>query len=450
MASVTSNFNFIELKLFDKQNPSYFENQRRCSSVRRLSDCKSHKSIGDGSLGMSGDDIMSTSSGISTILSPGKLNQFTHSVHQRKRGVAVNCDISFDIGNFKQLSVDYSCSSQSNFTLEAKSKKGFPQFPSTPFKVLDIPGVEDNYYSNLLSWSDNNMIALCLSNTVYLFDYETSDADEFYQAYKMEKVTSLMFDPFGEKLAIGNVLGQVLIYDVERKKEIMSVAKHIDRVSCLDWSDKGLVSGSKDKKALLYDFRMRRHVANTFQNHTQEVCGIKWNRDGSKLATGGNDNKAIAWELRTNTPIMTMKHKAGVKALCWSTVNSDILVTGGGQDDQTIKSWNTAKDKMMFSRNIEGQVCVLLHSHLTNDIVTAKGNPENEIEVWRSNGFKKVGTLSGHTERPLYLAWSPDKSVLLSVSSDETMRFWEFCPTKAKKNYYEDDHSSSVDYSALN
>ena len=445
MASVKSNLNFIELRQFDRPTECSVANQRRCHSVRQPRDSPC-KSLDPGSLKNSGEDILSSSSGISAMLRPETHAQLTHSVRHRKRGLAVNGNDSFALDDFRQFSAAASDFSLSDFTLEARSKKGVTLFPSAPFKVLDIPGVEDDYYTNLLSWSPDNFIALCLSNTVYLFDYETSDADSFYEAYKMERVTSLVFDPFGERLAMGNVLGQVSIWDVERKKEVLSIARHLDRVSCLDWNDRGLVSGSKDKKALMYDLRMRRFVASTFQGHTQEVCGIKWNADGSRVATGGNDNKAIAWDPKASTPVMEMRHKAGVKALCWSACNPDVLITGGGLADRTIKSWNTAKSKLMFSRDIEGQVCALVHSHLTNDVVSARGSPGNEIEVWRSNGFKKVGTLSGHTERPLYLAWSPDKSTLLSVSSDETMRFWEFCPSKARKDDFSRDDTSSIDY----
>jgi WD40 repeat protein len=238
---------------------------------------------------------------------------------QRKRGNAICNEYILPDLDLKNLSHTFDESDGSSFSINVRSKKGIIHLPSDPFKILDVPGIEDDYYTNLLSWSFQNQIAISLDNTVYLFDYKTSDAESFYEAYKLEKVTSLAFDIYGERLAMGNLLGQVSIWDVERKKEIMSIDKHYDRVSCLDWSEKGLISGSKDKNAYWYDIRMRKYVTNSYKHHTQEICGIKWNSTNTRFATGGNDNQACAWDIKSNKPIMSMKHKSGVKALCWSS-----------------------------------------------------------------------------------------------------------------------------------
>jgi cell division cycle 20-like protein 1 (cofactor of APC complex) len=408
---------------------------RRCSSVQPK---KLKKDSGDhlDYLRDSTEDLLSSSSGISGFFIAAQ-PEVHGSLHHRPRGQA-DVRPGAWAEDLKQLSANLSDSSVSSlFSLEATSKKNIVALPSDPFKILDIPGVEDDYYTNLLSWSYQDQIGICLDNTVYLFDYRTNDITTFYEAYKVEKVTSLTFDPYGERLAMGNILGQVSIWDVERKKELLCIDKHIDRVSCLDWSDKGLLSGSKDKNVFWCDIRMRRFTAAKYQGHTQEVCGIKWNSDNTRFASGGNDNRAFAWETTSTKPLMTLNHRAGVKALCWATNHRDILITGGGLADRTIKSWNIGREKLMFSRDIEGQVCALAFSKLTNDVISARGSADNDIEVWRSNGFKKVGTLSGHSERPLYLAWSPKGDVLLSVSSDETMRFWQVYQTQTRAKHYD-------------
>lgn len=395
---------------------------RRCSSVQgkpgRADSAEPLDFLRD-----SKEDLLSTSSGISGFFAAAPPEE-TGSLHCRPRAVPGERPAAWE-ADFRQLSAQASDHSVSSFSLEARSKKNVIGLPSDPFKVLDVPGVEDDYYSNLLSWSARDKIAVALDNTVYLFDYRTADIATFYEAYKLEKVTSLTFDPSGERLAMGNVLGQVSVWDVERGREVLCVDRHVDRVSCLDWGDRGLLSGSRDKNVFWLDIRVRRCTATKFAAHTQEVCGVRWNSDGSRFATGGNDNRAFAWDVSSDRPLMTLPHRAGVKALCWSTTQRDILVTGGGLADRTLKSWHVGRQRLNFSRDTEGQVCALLFSKLTNDVVSARGSPANEIEVWRANGFKRVGALTGHSERPLYLAWSPRGDVLLSVSSDETMRFWQ-------------------------
>ena len=432
MSSLKANHNFLQT------NRNSIGETDKLSTKKRSLSLQHSKPIADFSTtqenqNSSFDELLSTSSGISFYLTKVNNPQIHNSFIQRKRLINAEYEPFVLANEFKPLSMNLSELSASSFSLEVHSKKNVINLQNNPFKILDVPGIEDNYYTNLLCWSYQNQIAISLENTIYFFDYKNSDINEFYEADKLEKVTSLAFDNYGERLAMGNILGQVSIWDVERKKEIMCIDKHLDRVSCLDWTEKGLLSGSKDKNAYLNDIRMRKFVAQKYISHTQEICGIKWNCDQTRFATGGNDNRAYAWDIKCNKPIMTLKHKAGVRAVCWSAHQRDILITGGGLGDHMIKSWNMSKDKLMFSRDIEGQVCVLLYSAITNDLISSRGNPDNEIEVWRSNGFKKIGSLTGHSERPLHMALSPDGNVLLSVSSDETMRFWEFVKEKKPK-----------------
>jgi len=46
--------------------------------------------------------------------------------------------------------------------------------PSLPVQVLDAPGLRDDYYVNLLSWSAQNVIAVALHDSVWLWHGATS------------------------------------------------------------------------------------------------------------------------------------------------------------------------------------------------------------------------------------------------------------------------------------
>lgn len=42
-------------------------------------------------------------------------------------------------------------------------------FHQVPFKVLEAPSIQDDFYLNLVDWSCNNMLAVGLQNSVYLW-----------------------------------------------------------------------------------------------------------------------------------------------------------------------------------------------------------------------------------------------------------------------------------------
>ena len=71
--------------------------------------------------------------------------------------------------------------------------------------------------------------------------------------------------------------------------------KHSSRVSSLAWNGQILSSGSRDSTIINCDVGQHRPVVSVYEGHEQEVCGLKWNPEGTQLASGGNDNLLLVW-----------------------------------------------------------------------------------------------------------------------------------------------------------
>ncbi len=112
----------------------------------------------------------------------------------------------------------------------------------------------------------------------------------------------------------------------------------------MSWNAAGgyLTSGSKDCKIISHDLRQPNSNVVVYQGHTQEVCGLKWNPEGTQLASGANDNNVFVWDPRLEIcKYQFSEHKAAVKALSWCPWQRSLLVSGGGTSDQTMKFWHT-------------------------------------------------------------------------------------------------------------
>jgi cell division cycle 20-like protein 1 (cofactor of APC complex) len=305
-----------------------------------------------------------------------------------------------------------------------------------PFKVLDAPDLADDYYLNLVDWSSTNVLGVGLAGCVYLWSANTSRVTKLCDltappgaSSEGDLVTSLNWTAKGNTVAVGTDKGEVQIWDAERCKKIRTMTGHTGRVGCLAWNDNVLSSGSRDRHIYHRDVRAPEQHFRKLSSHRQEVCGLKWNTAENQLASGGNDNKLIVWNGTDNTePLWRFgDHTAAVKAIAWSPHQRGILASGGGTADKKIRFWNTLTGTMLSATDTGSQVCNLMWSKTSNEIVSthgysAVGPIQNQVCIWKYPSMNQVATLSGHTFRVLYLAMSPDGQTICTGAGDETLR----------------------------
>jgi len=290
----------------------------------------------------------------------------------------------------------------------------------------------DDYYLNLLSWGSNNMLAVALGTCLYLWNSTTgaieclTDTSSGAGGDASNIITSLSWVNEGNILALGLNNSHVQLWDTDKAKQVRCMKGHSARVSALDWNGHILSSGSRDTNVMNHDVRVAQHVVSTFEGHSQEICGLKWSPDGSQLATGANDNMVHIWSLSQSAPVFRFsEHRAAVKALAWCPWEKNLLATGGGSADRTIRFWNTYSGACVNSIDTYSQVCALAWSKHEKEIVSAHGYSQNQISVWKYPTMVKLADLTGHSSRILAMAQSPDGETLVSASGDETLRFWK-------------------------
>ncbi|ORX39456.1 WD40-repeat-containing domain protein [Kockovaella imperatae] len=314
-------------------------------------------------------------------------------------------------------------------------RKGVRRILRTPFKVLDAPELADDFYLNLVSWSASNVLGVGLNSCVYLWSAQTSKVTKLCDMANSagevnDVITGIEWTNRGSTLAIGTNRGSVEIWDAEYCKKIRVMSGHSGRVGCLAWNSHILSSGSRDRTILHRDTRIPdQYIRRLAGHHKQEVCGLRWNADTNQLASGGNDNKLFVWGGTDSRPTWRFgEHRAAVKAIAWSPHQRGVLASGGGTADKKIRFWNSLTGGLVKELDTGSQVCNLMWSKNSNEIVSThgySGGPvQNQIHIWRYPSMTQVATLTGHTYRVLYLAMSPDGQTIVTGAGDETLRFW--------------------------
>ncbi|XP_045482996.1 fizzy-related protein homolog isoform X2 [Harmonia axyridis] len=306
-----------------------------------------------------------------------------------------------------------------------------------PFKVLDAPELQDDFYLNLVDWSAQNVLSVGLGSSVYLWSACTSQVTRLCDlSGDSNAVTSVSWSERGNLVAVGTHHGYVTIWDVVANKQINKLQGHTARVGALAWNGDVLSSGSRDRLILQRDIRTNPTIPERkLVGHRQEVCGLKWSPDNQYLASGGNDNRLHVWNMQSLTPVQTYTdHLAAVKAIAWSPHHHGLLASGGGTADRCIRFWNTLTGQPMQCVDTGSQVCNLAWSKHSSELVSTHGYSQNQILVWKYPSLVQVAKLTGHSYRVLYLALSPDGEAIVTGAGDETLRFWNvFSKARSQK-----------------
>ena len=306
----------------------------------------------------------------------------------------------------------------------------------TPYKKLDAPGLREDFYLNLLDWSCQNFLAIGLDRKLYTWSASNNTSHLIAELEdEQDYIGAIAWSQNGQYLSLGNNLGQIKLYDMVKQQAICSIQAHSLRIGSLAWNGNLLASGSRDKKVKIIDIRNRTENVAVINSHKQEICGLKWSFDENLLASGGNDNRVVVWSLRSNEELVRFtSHTAAVKALAWSPHQYNVLATGGGTSDRTIRFWDTHNLREIDCVDSGSQVCNLMFSKNVNEIVSTHGYSLNQINVWKYPAMEKLAGLSGHSMRVLYLAGSPCGENIVTGAGDETLMFWNVFPGN-RKNY---------------
>ncbi|MCP8720328.1 MAG: WD40 repeat domain-containing protein [Asgard group archaeon] len=323
--------------------------------------------------------------------------------------------------------------SKSSLTPSAASARA-NKIPNAPERVLDAPGLVDDFYLNLLAWSLSNLLAIGLEDAVYVWNASTGSVGLLCELPEKTLVTSLKWSQDGSYISIGKEDGMIEIWDIETNTKLrtLNCNNHLTRIALQDWNQHVLTSGSRLGHIYHSDVRIANHLVSQLQDaHTAEVCGIEYRSDGSQLATGGNDNLVCIWDARStsNAPLYSKSsHKAAVKALSWCPYQSSLLATGGGSTDKTINFWNTTTGARVNTIETGSQISSLNWGYANGtgmEIVATHGFPTNSISLFNYPTLQKTGEITNaHDSRILNGCLSPDNLTLATVAGDENLKFW--------------------------
>ncbi|KZT01333.1 WD40 repeat-like protein [Laetiporus sulphureus 93-53] len=337
----------------------------------------------------------------------------------------------------------------STSTAKSRSRK----IATQPERVLDAPGMVDDFYLNLVAWSTLNVVAVALAESTYLWRADTGDVVQLGEAPEGSYVAAVDFSNDGQFLGVGIGTGAVELWDVEMKTKLRTMTGHSSQVACLSWNQHTLTSGCGDGSIWHHDVRVPRHKVGELIGHQGEVCGLEWRSDGELLASGGNDNVVNVWDGRVGdvTPgtrsiarWTKRNHTAAVKAISWCPWQPSLLASGGGTNDATVHIWNTTTGARLHSLATPSQITSIQWSLHRKEFLTTHGYPTNAIMIHAYPSMERVVEIrDAHDSRVLWSALGPSGDLVCTGAGDENLKFWRVWEVPKVKRGKEAKNGSS-------
>ncbi|KAJ1972509.1 substrate-specific activator of APC-dependent proteolysis, partial [Dimargaris xerosporica] len=311
-----------------------------------------------------------------------------------------------------------------------------------PYRILDAPGIQDDFYLQLLDWSAKDIIAVALGPELYLWSGKSEQVTKLFALAYRQLISAVAWDPMGQSLVTGAETGCLAVWDGGTRQRTMVLEGHSDRVGVISHCGPSvLLTGGRDRLINQYDTRTGPQPIQQYARHEQEVCGLACAPGSSRLGTrdhffasGGNENHVMVWDIRQpQRPLWRWTdHTAAVRALAWNPHDRGILLSGGGTLDKTIRVWNARNGRLVKTLATDSQVCNLVWSPSASEFVSTHGYSRHHIAVWQYPHCQRLTMLTGHRARVLNCAQSPSGEDLVTAAADETLRFWRIFQCTAR------------------
>ncbi|CEF64692.1 Cell division cycle protein 20 homolog [Strongyloides ratti] len=312
-------------------------------------------------------------------------------------------------------------------------------YPASELRILDAPNLLDDYYSTPIHWGFNNQIAVALTFDIYAY---VPVSGESYHLYSIDEgpdfISSVQYSNSAQFLSVALSDGKIYIIDVETRRRMRTMRSQVGRIACQAWNHNTLSVGTRSGNLYHHDVRMKDHKISSHCAHTEEICGLLWSPDKKYLVSSSGDCNVQVWGGDTvySSPESSQKtligHTGTVKALSFvpNSYYEDVLATGGGTSDGTIKLWNIDNGTIIKEVETHSPVNGIFASDDYKEIVSFHGNPSNNMNIWNSGSLKQLHSFEPYRERIISHTVSPGNEYVVTASADQTVKIWELFPYK--------------------
>eukprot|EP01038_Epipyxis_sp_PR26KG_P016341 gene16341-22265_t len=305
-------------------------------------------------------------------------------------------------------------------------KKPSRKISKTPFKILDAPALQDDYYLNLVDWSNSNVLSVALGSSVYLWSACTSKVTRLCDLGPDDSVSSIAWAVSGNQISVGTNSGKIQIWDSSSCKVIRELCGHDSRVGTMAWNSTLLASGSRDRNIYLQDIRIPSISNDMIGNSFHELFSNQINNTAASAATVSSNNITVDNE-DNGAEGMDVIGPVG-------SVSSEAATIVDGESDT--HRFIIPTSTLNINHNPPQRHSYPIGTHFNNSLHNLNNinnnNNNNNLNSSQTNNNVSTSSdpcvvreLCAHKQEVCGLKWSFDEKMLASGGNDNKLFVWE-------------------------
>jgi WD40 repeat protein len=257
---------------------------------------------------------------------------------------------------------------------------------------------------------------------------------------------NVTFSADGTLLFTGSNDGRIIIWDISdaanpvQVNSFLSTEDAVLRDVALSTDEHWLVIGAGNALNYIWDVSdlAEPELVRVLEGPRGAINTVAFNPDGTLVASGGEDNDIILWDMATvidstvDSPTVVARlggHRSFVVEIAFSP-DGTLLASSGA--DEVIMLWDMAT-VIAGETDVRNIPSLLGHSNWINSLeftddgqTLISASDDATMIVWDILRRQQIGdTLYGHTDEVIGVAYSPDGNLIASASSDQTIILWD-------------------------
>ena len=236
----------------------------------------------------------------------------------------------------------------------------------------------------------------------------------------------------GQILATGSGEKIIKIWDINTGNYLQSLEGHLSEINTIAFSHKNkiLATGSVDRTVKLWDTTTGKCLK-TLQGRTDFVHSVTFNRDAQILATG-SQHEIHLWDVNSGGCITTLfDYQNWLYSLAFSP-NGQMLACGNiGNGNNIIRLWlvnslDKANPQQVPNQILQGHTDSIWSIAFSPDSkIIVSGSSDRTVKLWDSQTGQCLKTFVEHTRPILSVTFSPDGKIIASCGGHSIIKLWD-------------------------